>query len=104
MSIWKTKPAIIEGLGSETLHSAMLNFLHLNLGIGEEGGGSQESPLASSLAKAEAMARAGGDGKMGLAGAGWPRLWWRIGDPTHNFKSKWISPWSNFTNQIERED
>ena len=41
--------------------------MYLNFGMGEVGGGCQESPSASSLVSAVATARAGGEG---IAGAG----------------------------------
>lgn len=56
---------------------------YLNFGIGADGGGSQDRPLAKSFAKAQATARAGGEGNIGFVGTGWPRRC-RIGDPTQS--------------------
>ncbi len=56
----------------------------LNLGTGDVGGGSQERPEARSFVRADATARAGGDGAEGAVGICWPRRCLR-GDPTQSF-------------------
>ena len=56
----------------------------LNLGTGDVGGGSHESPDASSRVNAVATALAGTVGGTGVGGTCCPRLC-LSGDPTHSF-------------------
>lgn len=56
---------------------------YLNLGTGEAGGGSQDSPNAKSRVSALATARAAGEGILGEGGICWPRLC-RVGEPTQS--------------------
>src|SRR5687767_12051854 len=59
----------------------------LNLGVGEDGGGSHDRPLLSNTVSNEATDRAAGDGRVGVWGICCPRRC-LIGDPTHSCREK----------------
>lgn len=54
-----------------------------NFGTGDAGGGSQDRPIESKRVRADATARAAGEGTLGDGGICWP-LRCLIGEPTHN--------------------